>query len=373
MTLIINEVKSSKQLRQFITFPEKLYRHHPLWVPSLIGDEIKTLRKDKNPAFYHCKARYFLAIKDGKIVGRIAGILNINANKDWKEENIKFGWFDFIDDYEVSGALLDKISQWGKEEGLKNIQGPLGFSDMDKEGMLVEGFENIPSITTLYNFPYYEQHLEKYGLVKEIDWIQRKFKVPESVPAKLKQFSNIVQQRYSVSVLNPKTKKDLKKKAHQIFDALNASFSVLYEFTKLNTKQIDDYIDQYFPFMNKHLVCVVLDKNDKVVAFAITMPSLSNAMQKAKGRLFPFGFIHILKALKSTDFVEMMMIGVVPEYQNKGINAVIFNYLHERFIELGVKEVVTNPQLETNKAVISLFDYYESTPYMRRRCYIMSL
>ncbi len=373
MSLSIVEVLTTKQLKSFIKFPEKLYKKHPLWVPALFADEMTTLRKDKNPAFEHCEARYFLAYKEGEIVGRVAAIINHNANTDWKEENIKFGWIDFIDDYEVSKALLDSVAQWGRERGMNGIQGPLGFSDMDKEGLLVEGFENLPSITTLYNYHYYQDHILKYGLEKEIDWFQRKFVVPDRVPEKLAQFDKIVKNRYGVKVFNPRSVRDIRKRAHEIFDALNSSFSVLYEFTELNKKQVDLYIGQYIPFLNKHLVSIVLDKNDKVIAFAITMPSLSKAVQKAKGRLFPFGFIHMVRALYNLDFVEMYMIGIVPEYQNKGINAVIFNHIHENFIKYGVKEVVTNPQLETNTAVISLFDDYKSTPYMTRRCFYRKL
>lgn len=228
----------------------------------------------------------------------------------------------------------------------------------------------MPSITTLYNFSYYPDHFERYGLGKEIDWIQKRFAVPEAVPEKLKQYSTIISERYKVHIYNPKTKRELKKRAHEIFDALNESFLPLHEFTRLNDKQISGYLKQYLPFLNLDLCCFIVDEKDKMVGFAVTMPSLSKAMQHAKGHLFPFGFIPLLRALKRYDDIEMYFIGVVPEFQGKGLNAMIFSKLHQAFIEYKVKRVYTNPQLETNKAVIALFDYYESEPYMLRRCYI---
>lgn len=370
MSIEIVKVTNQKLLKVFIHFPEMLYKDSPLWVPSLIADEYNNLEKKINPAFKHCEADYFLAYKNGKVAGRIAAIINNNANSDWNQRNVRFGWIDFIDDYEVSKALLDTVADWGVSRGMVTMNGPLGFSDMDKEGMLVEGFENIPSITTIYNYPYYPKHLEKYGLVKEIDWYQRKFKVPELVPEKLSKYDKIVQSRYKVRVFDSKRGRDFKAKGYEMFNVLNNSFSVLYEFTRLNERQIRLYINQYFPFINRKLVCFVVNEKEEVVAFAVTMPSLSKAVKSAKGKLFPFGFIKMLKALRKNDFIEMYMIGIVPEYQNKGLNAVIFNHLHSNFIKLGVKEVVTNPQLETNTSVISLFDYYDSTPYMTRRCYI---
>ncbi len=368
MSIIIKEVRGQRDLRKFVKFPEKLYAGHPLWIAPLRFDEYNTLKKS-NPAFEHCEARYFLAYRNDTIVGRVAAIINHKANSEWKEKNIRFGWLDMIDDLEVTRALLDAVKQWGLEKGMETMNGPWGFSDMDKEGLLVEGYENIPSMTVLYNYPYYGEHLEKLGFDKEVDWIQRRLIIPSEVPAKLTQFDNIIREKFGVSVVVPRTKKDIKRRAEEIFAVLNDAYAPLHEFTRLTPRQIKLYIGQYIPFINKDMVCVIVDKDDKVVGFAITMPSLSKALQKAKGKLFPFGFIHLLKALRKFDTVECYLVGAIPEYQNRGLNALIFNYLHSNYIRMGFYDLVSNPQLEHNTAVQRMFDYYETEPYMRRRCY----
>lgn len=373
MDLIVKEVLTLKDLKTFIKFPEKLYKDSKTWVPALVADELVTLQKHLNPAFRHSEAAYFLVYKNNEVAGRVAAIINHNANSDWNEKIVRFGWIDFIDDYEVSALLLDTVAEWGKKRGMCKLKGPLGFSDMDKEGLLVEGFENEPSITTIWNFPYYANHLERYGLVKDVDWIQKYFYLPEQVPEKLNKFCEIVKERYGLTVFNPKSKKELRKRAHELFYVLNDAFVPLYEFTRLSEEQIKLYVNQYIPFVNKDLVCAIIDRNDRIVAFAITMPSLSKAMRKARGRLFPFGFIHLLRALKKMEYMEMYLIGVVPEYQNKGLNALIFDYLHTNALKHGIKKVVSNPQLEKNFAVQALFSYYPTQPYQRRRCYIKEL
>lgn len=372
MSVIIKEVLNRKDLKRFVRFPRGLYKNDPLYVPPLDADEMNSLRKS-NPAFSHCESRYFLAYKDGEIVGRIARIINHNANSDWNEKNIRFGWLDMIDDIEVTEALVNTVAQWGKERGMETMNGPWGFSDMDKEGLLVEGFDKEPSITTLYNFPYYGEHLERLGFRKEVDWIQRRIEVPEKVPEKLAAYDKIIREKYGVSVIVPRKPKDIKRRAEEIFAVLNDSYAVLHEFTRLTDKQVQMYIGQYMPFINKDMICVVVDKDDRVVGFAITMPSLSDGFRKAGGKLFPFGFFHILKSLRTFHTVECYLIGVIPEYKHKGINALIFNYLQNNYIKMGFKDVISNPQLESNTAVQRLFDYYESEPYMRRRCYILNL
>ena len=373
MQVHIRETATKGDLKRFVKFPDTLYRGCPQWVPAMRADEYLTLSKKINPAFKHCEAKYFLAYAGNKVVGRVAAIINHNANHDWGHRTVRFGWFDFIDDYEVSGALLDAVANWGLEKGMDKISGPLGFSDMDKEGLLVDGFENLPSITTLYNFPYYPVHYEKYGLLKDIDWLQKRFNVPPAVPDKLKQYSSIVAERSKIHYYIPRNKRELKTRGLGIFEAMNESFLPLYEYTPLNRAQMDAYIKQYLMIVNTDLCCFVVDENEKMVAFAVTIPSLSKAVQRTKGRLFPFGFIHLLRGLKKYDDIEMSFIGVIPEYQNKGLNAMIFSKLHQTFIDYGAKRVYTNPQLETNKAVLALFDYYESEPYMRRRCYSKKL
>ena len=288
MTVIIKEVLTLKDLKRFVRFPRELYKNDPLYVPPLDADEMNSLRKT-NPAFAHCESRYWLAYKDGEIVGRIAGIINHNANSDWNEQNIRFGWLDMIDDIEVTEALVDTVAEWGREKGLETMNGPWGFSDMDKEGLLVEGFDREPSITTLYNFPYYGVHLEKLGFRKEVDWIQRRLLVPEAVPEKLVAYDKIIREKYGVSVIVPRKAKDIKRRAEEIFAVLNDSYSVLHEFTRLTDKQVQMYIAQYMPFINKNMICVVVLQNNYIkMGFkdVVSNPQLENNL--AVQRLFDY-------------------------------------------------------------------------------------
>jgi hypothetical protein len=373
MPVTIKEVFTGRGLKNFIKFPEKLYRNHPNWVNPLREDEYNTLHKKKNPAFEFCSARYFIAYKEGKAVGRVAAIVNRNANRDWNENYMRFGWLDFIDDIEVLRALMKKVEELAREQGLEAINGPFGFTDMDREGLLVEGFENKGSFTTLYNFPYYGEYLEQLGYLPDADWRQREYDVPEAVPEKLKQFSRIVKEKYGVRVLEKVSRKRLRKYATGMFRTLNRSFRPLYGFTPLSDKQVEMYINQFLPLINFDLICLVIDKEENVVGFAVTMPSLSDAVKRAKGRLFPFGIFHLLFALKKYEVIDMLMIGIDPAYQNKGINALIFDHLNSNFIKLGVKRVIANPQLDSNFAVKKIFEYYPGRPYMTRRCYLKKL
>ena len=373
MPITILEVSSRKELKDFIAFPEKLYKDSRNWVNALWKDEYDTLQKDKNPAFDYCEAWYFVAKNGNETVGRVAAIVNHNANRDWNEKYMRFGWLDFVDDMEVSAALMGKVEELAVKMEMTAVNGPFGFTDMDREGMLVEGFENRGSFTTLYNFPYYRDHLERLGYIKDADWHQREYDVPEEVPDKLRQYSQIVQKRYNVRLLEPVSRKRLRKYGIGLFEAYNKAFVPLYGFSPLNQRQIESYVNQFLPMINFDLIAIVVNNEDKVVAFAITMPNVSLALKKCGGKLFPFGFLHILKALKSYEFVDMLMIGVVPEYQQKGLNAVIFDHLNTNFIKLGVKKVVANPQLDNNSAVQNIFDYYQGKPFMTRRCFIKEL
>ncbi|MHC1690746.1 MAG: hypothetical protein AB9833_07920 [Bacteroidales bacterium] len=373
MPITILEVSSRKELKDFIAFPEKLYKDSQNWVNALWKDEYDTLLKDKNPAFEYCEAWYFVAKKGNETVGRVAAIVNHNANRDWNEKYMRFGWLDFVDDMEVSAALMGKVEELAVKMGMTAVNGPFGFTDMDREGMLVDGFENRGSFTTLYNFPYYRDHLERLGYLKDADWHQREYDVPGEVPDKLRQYSQIIKKRYNVRMLEPVSRKTLRKYGIGLFEAYNKAFVPLYGFSPLTQRQIESYVDQFLPMINFDLIAIVINNEDKVVAFAITMPNISLALKKCRGKLFPFGFLHILKALKSYEFVDMLMIGVVPEYQLKGLNAVIFDHLNTNFIKLGVKKVVANPQLDNNTAVQNIFDYYEGKPFMTRRCFIKEL
>ena len=373
MPITILEVSSRKELKDFIAFPEKLYKDSQNWVNALWKDEYDTLLKDKNPAFEYCEAWYFVAKNGNETVGRVAAIVNHNANRDWNEKYMRFGWLDFVDDMEVSAALMGKVEELAVKMEMTAVNGPFGFTDMDREGMLVDGFENRGSFTTLYNFPYYRDHLERLGYLKDADWHQREYDVPGEVPDKLRQYSQIIKKRYNVRMLEPVSRKTLRKYGIGLFEAYNKAFVPLYGFSPLTQRQIESYVDQFLPMINFDLIAIVINNEDKVVAFAITMPNISLALKKCRGKLFPFGFLHILKALKSYEFVDMLMIGVVPEYQQKGLNAVIFDHLNTNFIKLGVKKVVANPQLDNNTAVQNIFDYYEGKPFMTRRCFIKEL
>jgi ribosomal protein S18 acetylase RimI-like enzyme len=369
----IIEVKTKKQLSDFIKFPDELYRGNQYRVPQLHTFEKTILNTDKNPAFEFCRAKYWLAYQDKRIVGRIAGIINQKANEVWNEKNARFGWIDFIDDNNVSSALIKTVEDWGRSNGMTKIQGPMGFSDMDLEGMLVEGFDEIGTQAVIYNYPYYPKHLEENGYTKDADWVQFEIKVPDRVPDRIKRISEIVQKKYHLRPLKVKKSKDLIPYASKMFDTLNESFSDLYGFVALTQKQKDFYIKQYFSMVNPKFVSFVLDSNEDVVGFGISFTSLSAAMIKAKGKLFPTGFIHILKAMRKNDKVDMLLQGVKAEYQNKGIPAIFFAEMMQAYIDNGIKTAVSSHALENNQRAFLMFDDFESRQHLRRRSYAKQL
>ena len=366
------EVRNRKQLRQFITFPEKLYGNCPQWVAPLRFDERNVL-SSKNPAFDFCEAVYYLVVDDqDEVLGRIAGIINNLANKDWNEKTARFGWIDFVEDMDVLRLLMDGVSDWAKAKGMKYLKGPLGFTDMDKEGMLVEGFEHLSPITCIYNYPYYGPMLEQLGFCKDVDWTQRLLMVPEEVPP-IFEYADLVTRRFGVKLFEPKNNKELKSRGRQLFEVLNNSFVPLYEFTKLTDKQIDCYLDEYLPFVDKDYTCMVLNEKDEVVGFIICIPDLSHAFKKANGKLFPFGWAHILHDLKHCTMLEALMIGTLPEYQGKGASLLLLKHIVESCHKHGITMVRMNPQLEENNKVQSLFDQFEVRPFLRRRSYTKTL
>lgn len=373
MRTIIREVCNRKDLRTFITFPEKLYQNCANWVPSLIGDEFDTLG-DKNPALEFCERSYFLAERDGETVGRIAAIINHNANRDWKENVVRFGWIDFIKDLEVVQALTDKVAEWGRARGCVKIKGPLGFSDFDKEGLLVEGFEHLSPFTVIYNYPYYGELLEAAGFRKDVDWTQKLVEVPVTIPPQF-QYTDLIEKRFGLHQVTGRSMKELGKRyGMEIFHLVNKAFAELYEFTPFSDKQIEGYVKAYLPILNKDFISIVVDADDNVAGFAFCVPSLSKAIRKAHGRLFPFGFIHLLKALKKNDSLDALMIGVLPEYQGKGASLLIFKQIHESCLKYGIKQMLANPQLETNYKVQSVFDdIYVTHEFQRRRSYVKNL
>ena len=372
-TIEIKQVTNRKELKQFVQFYYDLYRGNNCAVPYLFFDEMTTLRKDKNPSFECCEAEYFMAFRDGKMVGRVAAIINRRANERWNCHQVRFGWFDFIDDTAVSTALLQAVEQWGRSKGMNEIAGPLGFIDTDREGMLVEGFDQLSTMYVNYNHPYYPRHMEQLqGFNKANDWVEMKVKVPDEVPAKFAKITEMVSKRYGLRV-HKFTRNELIKEGwgRKTFDLLNATYKDLYGFSQLSDRQIDKLVNEYIQIADLNLVTAVMD-GDKMVGFGITFPSFSEAMQKTRdGRFLPFGWWHLLKVLKwhKTPLVDLLLIGVLPEYRAKGANALIFDDLIRWFQRYHFEYAITGPQMESNEGVLSQWQYLEATPYRRHRCY----
>ena len=365
--LEVRQVKTRKDLKKFVCFPFKLYKGNAFWVPPLKFDEINTLRKDKNPAFEYCEAEYWIAYRDGVAVGRIAGIINPVEVKRWNTLLVRFGWIDFIDDPEVSRALIETVMEWGKSKGMTGIHGPLGFNDMDAEGMLIEGYDEISSLSAIYNYPYYRDHMEKLGFSKATDFVQFEVRVPENIPEKIERLSRIVLAKYNLRLLKPQKAKDIRPYAGKMFTMYNDAFRDLYGFAALSQQQMDYYTKMYFSFIRPEFISLVLDEKDDIVGFGITMPSLALALQKARGSLLPFGFIHLLKAIRKNDIIHMYLIGVRPDYQGKGVLALVFHELTRAYIDNGIKLTRTHPQLEENFRAVSIWKNYESRMHIRRR------
>lgn len=372
--ITIREVETKKELKKFIRFNYELYKDNPYSVPDLYEDMLNTF-SDKNAAMEFCKAKYFLAYNEkGEIVGRVAGIINEKANKKWDRKTVRFGWIDFIDDIEVSKALLDKVEQWGRENGMTEMQGPLGFTDMDAEGMLIEGFEELSTMATIYNYPYYPVHMEKLGFEKDADWIEMRLTVPREtgLPERLKRIAEIVMEKYNLSIKKyTSSKKIAKDYGQDIFKLINEAFSPLFGYSELSQKQIDQYIKMFLPFLDLKLISLITEADGRLIGVGISMPSLSRALQKAKGKLFPFGWFYLLKALKweKPKDLDLMLVAIKPEYQNKGVNSILFYDLLPIYIEEGYEYVETNVELETNTKVQSQWIYFERRQHKRRRCF----
>ena len=369
----IREVKTRQELRQFVQFYYDLYRGNKYAVPYLFSEEMSALQQDKNPSFECCEAAYFLAYKDGRIVGRVAAIINYRANERWNTHQVRFGWFDFIDDEAVSTALLQTVEDWGRQRGMQEIAGPLGFIDTDREGMLVDGFDQLSTMYINYNYPYYPQHMEHMGgFTKDNDYVECKIKIPEVVPAKFAKVTEMVSNRYHLRV-HKFTRRELVDEGYgrQVFELLNATYKDLYGFSQLSDAQIDKLVNDYIKIADLNLVTAVMD-GDRMVGFGVTFPSFSRALQKTRdGRFLPFGWWQLLKILKwhKTNVVDLLLIGVLPEYRSKGANALIFDDLIRQFRRYGFEWAETGPQMETNEGVLSQWQYLESTQHRRHRCY----
>ena len=365
-------VTSRKELKQFVQFFYDLYRGNDYAVPYLFSDEMSTLEHDGNPSFECCEAEYFMAIKDGKMVGRVAAIINHRANERWDRKQVRFSWFDFVDDPEVSAALLKTVEDWGRAKGMTEIAGPIGFIDTDREGMLVEGFDELSTMYINYNYPYYSQHMEQRGYEKANDWVELRVKVPEVVPDKFAKITEMVRKRYGLRV-HKFSRKELVQDGwgERIFDLLNETYKNLYGFSQLSDHQIDKLVNDYIKLADLNLVTGIMD-GDKLVGFGVTFPSFSKALRKTRdGRFLPFGWWHLLKILKwhKTDTVDLLLIGVLPEYRSKGANALIFDDLIRQFRSYGFDWAITGPQMETNEGVLSQWQYLESEQIRRHRCY----
>lgn len=376
MSVEIRTVTSRKELKVFVQFFYNLYRSCPSAVPYLYSDEMKTLDKRRNPAFGFCDAKYFLAYKDGKLCGRIAGIINRRANEYWHCKTVRFGWFDFVDDPEVSKALLQAVAQWGIEIGMTHIVGPMGFEDMDREGMLVEGFDELSTMYVNYNYDYYPKHLEQLGFVKDNDYVEYKVKVPEVTPEKFALTARMIERRYGLQTRKFNRHDMVKgRRAYELFDLLNITYKDLYGFSHLSEDQISHLVEEYISLADLNLVSCVVDtnQNDKMVGFGVSFPSFSHALRQTRdGRLWPMGWWPLLKVLKwhKADVVDLLLIGVLPEYRIKGANALIFNDLIGWYQKYHFKYAQTGPQMETNKGVLSQWQYLDATCNRRHRVYI---
>lgn len=376
MAITIKKVTSRKELKTFIRFNYELYKNNPYSVPDLLGDMLNTYDRNKNAAFEFCEADYFLAYKDGRLVGRVAAIINHRANERWKVKNVRFGWIDFIDDEEVSAALLQTVENWGRERGMEAMQGPLGFTDMDAEGMLVDGFDQLSTMATIYNYPYYSKHMERYGMEKDVDWVEYRIKVPTDEPDKHKRISALVQKKFGLQIKKYKSSKKIARDYGQkIFELINEAYAPLYGYSPLSEGQIRQYVKMYLPILDLDMVTLVTDAEGELVAVGVSMPSLSEALQKAKGKFFPFGWFHILKALfwKHPDTLDLLLVAVKPEYKNKGINGLLFSDLIKVYNQKGYVWAESNPELEMNEAVQRQWDYFEHTQHKRRRAYKKAL
>lgn len=369
----IRQVENNRDLRKFVRFANDMYADNPYFVPALLSDEMNTFRKDKNPAYEFCESALFIAYIDGKAVGRIGVLVNHKNNEKNNQKHARFTSFDFIDDFQISKALMDKAIQWARDNGFNFIHGPLGVSDLDHQGMLIEGFDEMDLFITIYNHPYYKEHLEKLGFSKEVDWLEYQIPVPSEPSEKYTKIAEMSKKKYGYKVIEFKNKKDILPWANDIFELYNTAYAPLYGVTELSNAQINMYIDSFFGFVNPEFVKIILNKEGEAIGFGITMPSLSKAMKKAKGRLFPFGFIHILRAIKKNDTLDMYLVGIHPDYQHTGAAAILVDSILRSAIKNGITMSETGPELEGNKEINKMWKYTEHRQHRRRRVYGRSI
>jgi len=368
--IVTKKLKTAAEIRSFVEFQFSHFKDNPYWVPPIISEEIEVFDPENNPAFKNAEAHLFMAYKDDKPVGRIAAIINWFEVNEQKKAKMRFGWFDAIDDLDVTKALLKEVEEIGRENNLSFLEGPVGFSNMDKAGLLVEGFDEMNTMITWYNYPYYSSHFEQLEFEKANEWVEYKISIPAEGPSeKVRKFSNLIMKRNNLKIIRFKNKKEIVHYADEMFDLLNKTYSKLSTFVPVQPEQIEYFKEKYLPYIHLDFINCVADQDDNLVAFAITMPSYTKALQRAKGSLFPFGWFHLLWATHFTDKAAFYLIGIKPEFQNKGLTAIIFKEMNDVFNRRGISEVETNPELVENKAVQALWNSYESRQHKRRRTY----
>ena len=376
----IKKVEGRKELRAFIRFNYHLYKGNAYAVPDFLEDMIDTFDRKKNAAFEFCEADLFLAYRGKEIVGRVAAIINHKANKTWKTRNVRFGWIDFIDDEEVSKALLDTVAKWGRERGMSKIVGPLGFTDMDPEGMLTDGYDQLSTMSTIYNYPYYVDHMVHLGFGKEVDWVERKVMVPtadhQADMQKYFRVAELSMKRYKLHMRHFKNAKEVLtadggKYVQKVFNIINQAYADLYGYSQMNERQIQQYADTYLQFLDTRLLAIVEDENNEPIAMGVGIGSLSYALQKAHGKLFPFGWWHLAKAIyfKHAPVIDLLLVGVLPEWQNRGVNAPLFAQIIKVAMEQGYVWAETHPQLEDNEKSQGQWAHLDCTIHKRRRCW----
>ena len=369
MSVSIRTVRTKREFKIFARFANKLYKGNPYYVPSMPFDDLNTFDKEKNGAFDFCDAEFYLAYRGDEVVGRVAAIVNHKANEAWKVNQVRFGWIDFIDDLEVSKALLDAVVAFGKAHGTTQIIGPLGFTDFDPEGMLVEGFDRVSTMALIYNHPYYPEHMKKHGYVKETGWVEYRITIPQELPEKHVKYAEIIKDRYNLKV-RKLTKKQIRteKYGHKLFDLINQTYCVLYGYSLLSPKQIDQYVDVYLGLVDMKMLTFIEDAEGNLIAAGVTIPSMAEALQKCNGEILPFGWWHLLKSMywKKPDTLDMLLIGVRPDWQNKGINALLFVDLFQTYKKMGFKYAETNANLETNAKVQAMWTPFEREQHKKR-------
>lgn len=381
-TVTVSQVSTAKEMRAFVRFNYELYKDCSLAVPDMLEDTLETLDSRSNPAFHFCEAAFFLARKEGRIVGRVAAIINTRANQKWSRREVRFGWIDFIDDLEVSRALLETVEKWGQERGMTQIVGPLGFTDLDPEGMLTDGYDQLSTLNTIYNYPYYPQHMAQLGFEKETGWVERKVFIPkgehEANNAKYFRIAQVAEQRYGFRLRHFRSKRDIRKGGYveKMLGVINRAYADLYGYSELDERQMQWYAKRFLMMLDRHFLTVVENAEGEIIGVGICMPSLSRAVQKAKAKLFPFGWWYIAKELwlkQKHQILDMLLVGVLPEYQERGANALFFADLIPQGIKCGYEWAETHPQLEDNMASQMQWKNLDCSIHKRRAVFIKKL